>query len=97
MELDNDELMATRKLNGADRKRTIVLKNNVVCVLPSNWHIKLYDQDENFDELINCANCGTQLEYGDSYKSHDIISDNKKHYCICEKCCNDEWIKHNQD
>lgn len=39
-----------------------------------------------FNQLINCASCGSELKYGDSYSSLEIHTPMGFGYCVCETC-----------
>lgn len=46
--------------------------------------IKLYTED--MDELVDCANCGKELKYGECYTSRTIHTDVGFGYGVCENC-----------
>ena len=52
--------------------------------VPTEWNVSLYSAD--MDELINCAECGEQLTFGDSYTSLDIHTSIGLGYGVCPKC-----------
>lgn len=57
--------------------------------VPNKWIIKNYC--DNLEQTINCASCGTELLYGDSYTSFEIHNLGGFGYMVCNKCHNDEW------
>lgn len=53
--------------------------------VPEDWNVCMYSDDMN--ELINCANCGADITYGDGFTSRFIHNRTGFGYCVCEKCC----------
>lgn len=49
----------------------------------------------NFDEIVNCANCGKQIEFAGTYTSKECMTDNGAvGLPVCGKCYFDEaWYK----
>lgn len=52
--------------------------------VPDDWNVRLYSAD--MDELINCAECGKKLTFGDAYTSLDIHNSVGFGYSVCPKC-----------
>ncbi len=42
-------------------------------------------------DVINCANCGKKVEFGDTYTSLTIHNEIGLGYCVCEECYEKEW------
>lgn len=58
-------------------------------IIPNDWNCKTYSDDLN--EIINCAQCGSQLKIGDSYCSVELhVPVSGFGYCVCERCHNKE-------
>lgn len=45
----------------------------------------------NMGKQIQCANCGKELLFGDSYTSRTIHTDMGMGYAVCGKCYAKEW------
>lgn len=58
--------------------------------LPKNWHTPLIADSMN--EIINCACCGKELKFGNSFTSM-IICDMSGAFGfpVCEECYQKEW------
>jgi transcription elongation factor Elf1 len=54
----------------------------------TTWHTPLIAE---LDEIINCADCGKQVTYGDCYTSLTIHTNTGMGYPVCEKCYEKEW------
>lgn len=52
--------------------------------VPDSWNTPLVSN--NMDEIINCANCGKELKFGDGYTSRIIHTRMGFGYCICKAC-----------
>ena len=50
-----------------------------------------YVIDADLYEIINCADCGKQITYGDCYTSLTIHTNTGMGYPVCEKCYKKEW------
>lgn len=46
---------------------------------------------ENFEDLVDCAECGKQIKFGDSYTSLRIQTSIGLGYAVCEDCYEKEW------
>lgn len=57
--------------------------------IPDHYHTPLYTND--MDEVINCAECGTKLKYGDCYTSVQIHDAMGFGYPVCGECYQKEW------
>lgn len=60
--------------------------------VPDDWNVRLYSSD--MDELINCAECGKKLLFGDAYTSLDIHNSCGMGYSVCPKCHEKERIRY---
>lgn len=57
--------------------------------VPLDWKVIIYH--DNLDININCASCGKELRYGDSFTSLEIHNKLGMGYCVCEECYKREW------
>jgi len=57
--------------------------------VPNDRKIRLLSKD--LKDKIDCANCGKEVEFGDTYTSMTIHNDVGFGYCVCEECYEDEW------
>lgn len=48
------------------------------------WKLILLSDD--MDELVNCAQCGKKIKFGDSYTSKQIHNPIGLGYPVCESC-----------
>ena len=56
----------------------------------TEWNTPLIAE---LDDVINCADCGMELEYGDCYTSLKIHTDMGLGYPVCEDCYDKEWTE----
>ena len=52
--------------------------------IPDNWHCVTYCED--LDEIINCVQCGREVEFGDTYTSKEVHTSIGFGYSVCEDC-----------
>lgn len=52
--------------------------------VPDTWKLTLFSC--NMDEIINCTNCGKEIEFGDGYTSQRYYSNNGMAYSECKEC-----------
>lgn len=65
----------------------------------STHHHEPYDlpkgaslRESHLSDTIQCAQCGKEFEYGDSYTSKQIFTDELGFgYCVCVDCYSKEW------
>lgn len=57
--------------------------------VPNNWNTPLYT--DNMQELVNCARCGKEIHYGESYTSLQIHNNLGLAYSVCRECYEQEW------
>lgn len=74
-------------LNKWDYKRHMYKKHEV----PDSWNCKTYSTD--LEETINCASCGKELKFGDSYTSLEIHTDIGFGYGVCQRCYDNEFLR----
>jgi hypothetical protein len=56
--------------------------------IPKDWNVPLYSND--MDIIVNCPNCGKEIEYGDGYTSKQWQNHIGLGYSVCEECHNKE-------
>lgn len=59
--------------------------------VPDEWNVKTYGNG--MEEIINCAQCGKKLKFGDSYTSLEVHTEMGFGYSVCEKCYQKEWYR----
>lgn len=52
--------------------------------IPGNWNVKTYCAD--MDEIVNCAQCGKELKYGNTYTSMEVHTEMGFGYGVCDTC-----------
>ena len=58
--------------------------------VPDEWHVTTFESDMN--ERVNCAQCGREISFGDSYTSMQVHSPIGFGYAVCEDCYHlKEW------
>lgn len=63
--------------------------------IPTNWHTPLYTND--MDEVVNCAECGRKMKFGDCYTSLSIHDDIGFGYPVCHECYLKEWNERDRE
>lgn len=63
--------------------------------VPVNWNVKSYCND--LEEIVNYAQCGKELKYGDTYTSLEIHTAMGFGYGVCEDCYEFEWKRREKD
>lgn len=58
-------------------------------IVPKNWNTPLYTLD--FNEKVNCVQCGKEIEFGDAMTSLEVHSEHGFGYMVCEECNEKEW------
>lgn len=56
---------------------------------PDGWNCPLYIDD--FDRIINCASCGTELKFGATFTSKRLHNSIGFGYGVCGICYQQEW------
>ena len=46
---------------------------------------------ENLDDMVDCAECGKEIKFGDSYTSLRIHNEFGLGYAVCDECYKKEW------
>jgi len=60
--------------------------------LHPDWHVIFYG--ENVDEVINCASCGKEVKYGETYTSlEQFIDDGSFGLSVCADCYAKEYAR----
>lgn len=57
--------------------------------VPKEWHCQAFETDMN--KIINCARCGKEIPFGDSYASRQIHTDYGLAYSVCRTCYEKEY------
>ena len=57
--------------------------------VPIHWNVKTYSDD--MEEIVNCAQCGKELPYGETYTSLEVHTHTGMGYAVCEECNKQEW------
>lgn len=50
---------------------------------------KSYSED--MSEIVQCAQCGRELPFGETFTSMEIHTVMGFGYCVCERCYSEEW------
>lgn len=56
--------------------------------IPDNWHVTIYTK--NMSEIVNCANCGKEVEFGSCFPSRFIHNKIGLGYPVCSVCFSEE-------
>lgn len=57
---------------------------------PEEWQCPIMAA-ENFDDKINCAACGKEITFGESFTSLEIHTPYGFGYSVCQDCAAEEW------
>ena len=58
--------------------------------VPDYWNLAYKQID--WDEVVNCCQCGHELHFDECYQSMQILDNDGLGYGICEQCCFEiEW------
>ncbi len=57
-------------------------------IIPGAWKTPLFSND--MDEVINCAACGKEVKFGDTYTSKQIHNAMGFGYYVCPECAQRE-------
>lgn len=63
-------------------------------VVPEEWICPLYCED--MAKIVNCAQCGKELRYGETYTSKEVHNHIGLGYGVCEECYQEEWKRKNK-
>ena len=53
--------------------------------------------NDDLEEIVNCAQCGKELKYGDCYTSLEIHTDMGMGFAVCEDCYEEEWQRRKKE
>lgn len=57
---------------------------------PDDWKVSFFCAD--MDEIVNCACCGKELPYGDTYTSRELYDGSGMFgMAVCPECHEAEW------
>lgn len=59
------------------------------CYIPSHWKVRTYCDD--MTEVVNCASCGKEVEFGMTYCSRRIHTVMGFGYAVCAECYEAEF------
>jgi hypothetical protein len=61
-------------------------KNHVYesCKVPDSWNVSCYEAD--MTTIVNCAQCGDELEFGETYTSRQIHTEIGIGFGVCKAC-----------
>lgn len=60
-----------------------------IKALHPDWNLKIYSEDMN--EIVNCANCGKEIKFGNGYTSLRHFSNSGVFGLpVCKDCYHDE-------
>ena len=69
----------------------------------NKWNFKLHMYEDaqiddkcsmfetDMDKIIKCANCNSDVAFGETYTSRQYHNDTGFGYAVCEKCYQKEW------
>ena len=57
--------------------------------VPNKWKCSVYEAD--IENIINCAGCGKEIKFGESYSSRKIHNKMGFAYGVCEECFDKEY------
>ena len=60
--------------------------------VPDYWNVKTYCDD--MAEIINCAQCGKEIPFGESYTSRQVHTEHGFGYGVCRYC---NWLEFIQE
>lgn len=52
--------------------------------IPNDWKISLYEVE--LDTLVNCCQCGKEIEFGETYTSQEIHTEHGFGFMVCPEC-----------
>ena len=57
--------------------------------LNDDWNTPMWSED--MREIVNCAQCGREIKFGDCYTSREIHNRFGLGFPVCESCYEAEW------
>ena len=85
--LNENKVLGVKKIRALKRvlrKWNYEKHNYEPYMVPIYWKCKTYCNDMN--EISNCAQCGKEINFGDSYTSQEIQTGLGFGYCVCSDC-----------
>lgn len=61
-----------------------VAREYVPYRVPASWKVSCYETD--MDVRVNCAGCGREMPWGETYTSLEIHTEGGSGYGVCEAC-----------
>ena len=69
-----------------------IKKEYKTVTIPDSWNCITYSS--NMDETVNCAQCGKEVKYGETYCSQEIHTvPGGMGYAVCEDCHKKEMLR----
>ena len=63
--------------------------------VPADWYCPLI---AGLEEKVNCARCGKEVTFGDTYTSMELFEDGEAFgYSVCEECHEKEYERAKED
>ena len=56
--------------------------------IPTEWYVSLFESD--MERVVNCAHCGSEIVWGNTYTSLEIHNQMGFGYGVCERCYREE-------
>ena len=56
--------------------------------IPDEWNVATYSDD--MDKVVQCAQCGREVKFGDTYTSHEVHTKFGMGYAVCDRCYDEE-------
>lgn len=57
--------------------------------IPIEWNTPLFTED--MSEVVNCVQCGKEVEYGKCYTSLEVHNNYGLGFAVCEHCYDEEY------
>lgn len=75
----------------AIRKYDVEKREMIDWDVSREWRLALWNT--NMDEIVNCAQCGVKLKYGDCYTSRELMNGAGLGYGVCMRCYQEEGLR----
>jgi len=59
--------------------------------VPADWKVKTYS--DNMDEIVNCAECGKEIDFGSCCTSRKIHTGGGFGFAVCPMCFEKEVLE----
>lgn len=66
------------------RKYDVEKREMIDWYIPREWRTALWNT--NMNDIVNCAQCGKELKYGDCYTSRELMNGAGLGYGVCGAC-----------